>query len=529
MPLGGLNFVSGMLDMPETDAHMLDNFIARPHGVEVRKGWQYRMPRVNSFPNEVRTIIPFVSQSSGNSKLFCSTAEATSKIYDITTANTAPTVSLTPSTPADTAGEWYYTNYTTPGSGNLCICAAGAGYYNYTVANGWREIPTGTAALQVSFPAGDTTTTKDFCFCWVWKNRLWFLKRFSSVAYYLPVNQIAGAAQSFDFGAQMEHGGTLDYATGWTYDSGKGIDDGLIIVSSEGDALLYEGTDPASASGFALKGMWYLGRSPYGRRSFCSHGGNVFFMTDYGIATASDMVAGKLHNSGMAGSEGYKINPKLARVVSESINDKYWFLIPFPTEELLILGAPWINSEVGVRQSLVMNSITNAWSTVSEMDMLCAEVFQGQFIYGTRSGDVIRGFSGFQDGVSADSTVPGAEVTGRMMTAFNPLGSSVKNKRALRVKMYGFADSDPSIYVIIRDEYKLTDLLSTPAPVMNLQPAWDVAIWDQSIWNAATGSFRRWIGVSGFGKKLSTQLAVRGSGAVLMTDYEMLYETGIGL
>jgi hypothetical protein len=176
-----------------------------------------------------------------------------------------------------------------------------------------------------------------------------------------------------------------------------------------------------------------------------------------------------------------------------------------------------------------MNSIINAWSTITEMDMLCAEVYQGQLVYGTRDGNVIRGLFGYQDGVSSDGTVLGSEVTGRMMGSFQDLGSPTANKRALRVKVYGFVDSQPSIYVVMKDEYRINDLLSTPAPVLAVMPSWDIAVWDKALWNSVTGSLRRWIGVTGYGKKLSTQMAVRGAGKVLLTDYELLFETGIGL
>jgi hypothetical protein len=529
MPIGGLNYVDSMVSMPPQDAWMMDNLIARPFGVEIRKGWQYWVPKASSFANEVRTLIPFTAQSNANNKLFAAPAITTGAIYDVTNQNVAPTLALTPSTQPDIAGEWFYCNYTTPGGGFLCMVAGGAGYYVYSAAGGWVEYPTGTGASKIEFPAGDLTTTKDFCFCWVWKNRLWFLKRSSAVAYYLPINQISGKVASFDFGAQLDHGGALNYATGWTYDSGSGMDDGLIIVSNEGDALLYEGTDPANAATFQLKGVWYLGRSPTGRRSFCQLGGNVLFLTEYGVSSASDMVAGKLHVADLSASVGYKINPKLARIVSQGTTDKYWFLLPYPTEELLLIGTPWINDDVGTRQSFVMNSITNAWSTISEMDILCAEVFQGNFYFGTRTGDVVWGFRNWNDAVSADGVTLGPEVTGRLQGSFQDLGSPVKNKRALRVKIYGFSDSQPSIYVIMKDEYKINELLNTPSPIALASPSWDTSVWDKGIWNSTLGSFRRWIGITGFGKRLSTQLAIRGSGRVLMTDYEVLFETGIGL
>jgi hypothetical protein len=69
----------------------------------------------------------------------------------------------------------------------------------------------------------------------------------------------------------------------------------------------------------------------------------------------------------------------------------------------------------------------------------------------------------------------------------------------------------------------------TPSPTLQARSIWDIAIWDRNLWADVNTTFKRWFGVSGFGKKMSMQAAVRSNGAVLITDFEVLYETGIGL
>jgi hypothetical protein len=529
MPLGGLNYVDSTLSMPPTDAYLLDNIVVRPFGCEVRKGWRYWLPMANAFPAEVRTIMTFGARDPVDTKMFCSTSEGTSPVYDITLPNAAPALSMTPSTQPTILGEWYYTNFASPAKNYLCMVAAGAGYYTYSLADGWVEHVDGAGVGEIEFPVGDSTSTKDFCFIWVWKSRIWFLKKKSSVAYYLPINSIAGKVQPFDFGSQLDHGGDLAFGVNWTYDSGKGIDDSLVIVSREGDVLVYQGTDPASIDTFSMQGVWYCGRVPYGRRGFCTHGGDLLILNEYGVTALSDLVSGRLHTSSISGTLAFKMNPRLARIISGNSNNPYWFLIPYPSEEFLLVGTPFFNETTGIRQSFIMNSIMNAWSSVSELDMLCAEVYNGDLIVGTRTGQVIRAFTGFADGVSSDGTDTGSEVTGRIQTSFNDLGSATMNKRLLRTKVYGFAEAEPSIYCTFKSEYVLNELLSTPAPVQITIPAWDTALWDTDIWQTANGSFHRWIGVSAFGKKMSFQCAVRGAGRVLMTDYEVLFEQGNNL
>jgi hypothetical protein len=532
-PVGGLNYTDNTMSMPPTDAYLMDNFIPRPFGVEIRRGWRHWIPEANALPGEVRSIMVFNTRRDEYSAVLAGCSDSTSSVYNVTQSNTAPTISYTPTKQPAIVGEFYWTEYVTPGGSFLCVVAYGMGYTTCAAdAIGtlvWTEVAVGSSPGQLEFPTDDTTPITDLCFCWVWQNRLWFLKKNSAVAYYLPVGQITGKLAAFDFGPQLTRGGALNWATRWTYDSGQGMDDSLVLVSVEGDCLVYTGTDPSSADAFKLKGVWFIGRGPYGRRNFCQHGGDLLVINEYGLIRISDLVAGRLHTSTLSGDLGAKVNPRLAGIVTSVIDEKYWFLTPLPSEELLILGSPWYNDTTGIRQSFAMNSVTTAWSTLSNMNMVDADVYRGRLIFGTREGFVCEGFTGYQDNVPSDGSTVGDEVTARLQTAFLDYGKSTANKRMLRTKIYGLSETSPSIRAVFKAEYNLNELLSTPAPTAQGTVAWDVAMWDDSIWNASVGSFHRWIGVAAYGKKMSLQLAVRGSGRTVLTDYEVLFETGIGL
>ena len=531
MPVGGLNFVDSTISMPPTDCYLCDNFIPRPYGLEIRKGWKYWVPLADSFGGEVRTIMAYNTRRRDHAKLYACPAVDAGPVYDVTLENTTPTLAFTPSTPSTTLGEWYYTEVINTAGAFLCCVSEGAGYYIASTddlgVTTWVEVDTGAGVGELEFP--DTTTTKDLCFIWTWQNRVWFLAKNSSTAYYLPVGQITGTLSAFDFGPQLAHGGSLQFGTRWTYDSGTGMDDSLVIVSTEGDCLIYEGTDPDVAEKFKLKGVWYIGRNPAGRRNFCQHGGDLLILNEYGLVKISDLVAGRLHAGNLEGTIGYKINPRLSRIISSNMDTKYWFLLPNPTEEVLVVGSPYLNELIGIRQSYVVNSINQGWATVSDIDILDADMFQGVMYSGTRTGEVIATFVGYSDAVPSDNSEVGIAVTGRMQGAFLDYGDGSANKRMLRAKLYGLADNEPSTYCTFMSEYVLGTLLNAPAPLVIDQPVWDSALWDDLIWDASAGSFRRWIGVSAFGKKMSLQLAARGSSRTVLTDFEALFETGIGL
>ena len=517
------------MTMSPDDTYLCDNLIPSAKGLEVRKGWKFWVPDSLDFSTEVRTLMTFNAQDPANSKVFAGVNVGNGLIYDVTTQNSAPVLALTPSTAADVPGEWYWTNFVTPGLNVILMVSAGAGYYIYDFVNGWREITAGTGSNKITFP--DSTTTKDLAFIWIWKRRVWFLKKNSNTAYYLPIDSITGSAQLFEFGAQMPRGGALSFGTNWTYDSGDGIDDALVIVSRQGDVLIYEGTDPANAATFAQKGTWYAGRVPYGRRGYSQYGGDIVMMTEYGMVRLSDLISGKLHTTEIGGTIATKINPLLADAISDYIEQRYWFVIPYPTEELLIIGSPYLNTISQSLTSFAMNAHTAGWCTFSNMDMLCATVFNGKLIMGTRKGEIIQALTGFRDGDSADGVIFGDEVTGRCQGAFLDYGLPNNNKRMLRVKVYGSSQDYPSFLIIFKDEYNLQEFLNVSAPAAKIRALWDVGVWDLTEWQSGdVSSFRRWIGVAAYGKKLSMQFVVRGSGPTILSDFETLFEpANIGL
>lgn len=529
-PLGGLNTIQSVMATPPTDALVFDNFIVAPYGVEIRKGWRYWYD--DEFLAEVRTIMSYQAVDPSNNRLFAATAEANGQIYNITaTGATAPAVAVvTPAGVPDIPGEWHSTMYVTPGGAFLCAVSAGAGYWTYEAVAGWVQVALGGGAGQVAFPVADTSTMADLAFVMAWKNRLWFLHRNSSKAYYLPTNQITGQLVAFDFGGLLTRGGLTSYLANWTYDSGSGVDDSLVVVSNQGDMLIYQGTDPSSINTFGLKGVWFIGRVPAGRRGFCKMGGDVWMASEYGIIPISDHVSGRVTAPTSESTAAGKFNPTLSAAISSTLGSKYWQLIPYATEELLIVCSPYERASTGTRQSYIQSAATKSWATTTNFDPLCGAVHDGNFYFSDRSNRVCQGFIGYNDGDSFDSAVAGNEVTGRFLTGFYDYGSPNLNKTATRVRLLGMSDGNPAWHVKLHPEYQMNDLLSVGGPAAGGASLWDSALWDSDLWlSGGAETFKGWRGVAAFGKKLALQLVIRGSGATVVTDYEVTFKEGNGL
>jgi hypothetical protein len=517
-----------------------------------------------ALPYPVATLMSFTNPGSSQTKLFACTADPNSVVYDISTPNTAlpalpypvpPSTSPFPpaspisrmqaGTGAQVPGEWSWVNYTTSGGSYLAAVLFGKGYYLYNDQTGWMQVPTnmgpgapGAREVQFEYPTGTFHQASTMLFTFSWKGRLWFLQGGTGLAFFLPLNALYGKASSaggasdggvLDLGQFLVHGGGLAYAINWTYDSGAGLDDGLVFVGNGGDMAIYQGTDPKTAATFSLKGTWFVGRIPPGRRSFCDYGGDILIVTEYGVNSVSDFVSGRLVNLQGQSSVAEKFNPTIARRVSEFINERYWQLVPYPTEEVVVLVAPVRASDTQERVSIVMSHFGKAWTSITGMEPYTAVVHQGQFIFSTREGKVYQGFYGYEDGSSYDGTIAGNEVVGQFQTGFYDYGSPNANKRVQRVRLLGRADGLPAYVLAMEPEYAIGELPNVGAPALNANALWDVAIWDSATWQARSGYWAKWFGVACFGKRLSLLAAVRGTGYTLVTDYEVTYEEGIGL
>lgn len=531
VPVAGLNTVDNMLAIKPIEGLYLDNIIARPFGLEIRKGWKDHQQidfTPPALPPAVRSIIPYHGSSVADDALFVSTDETDGPIYDVTAGNTTPlTDVLTWTNAPDAPGECYYTQFANAFGNYLIVVSAGGGVARFDGTT-WTEVALGGGAGEISFASG-ALTLRDLCFVFSWKKRLWFVERNSSRIWYLPVDAIAGVLNVFDFGAQLINGGSIQFGANWTYDAGAGIDDNLIVITSKGDMLIYQGTDPSDATKFQIKGTWYIGRIPSGRRGFAQMGGDLMLVTEFGVVSVSDFVSGRITAPTGQSSFAPKINPSIARAVSNSIDEDYWHITVVPKEEIVVLANPYISPMWNRQQHWMMNGLTRAWTTCTNMDILCSCTFQGEFYYGTSDGWVKKGFTGYRDGDNFDSSVLGQLVTGRMITGFYDFETGSSNKRATRVRLLGLAEGDISYHIVVRNEYKFRELFGVSDPVPGGSSVWDTAIWDAALWADALRTFDDWYGVAGFGKRLSVQLAIRGTAGTTLTDYEVTYQDGLGL
>src|SRR3972149_536094 len=333
-PVKGLDFMMPLNQMDPQTAIKLSNVLVRNYGLEFRSGWKRWSTLI---PGEVRTLMPYNPPRGlgvlATQKLFAACSNGS--IYDVTAQTnevTVPPVSVVIPGQLE-PGEFSWTNYATPTNNYLCVCSAGGGYWTDDATGGWVDQTSGSTR-----PAGAAAPSFDFLMSW--KNRLLFIKDLTADVYILGVNAIIGAATNFDFGPLLIHGGDLKAMASWTMDGGDGVDDKLVLVGSEGDLLIYEGTDPTTAATFRIVGRWFIGPPPSGRRFLSRYGGDLAMITQYGIIYLSKLLQAKGEIAQQEAQESYRINPVLAKAVRDTRSQQYWELRTLPFLECLFINAP---------------------------------------------------------------------------------------------------------------------------------------------------------------------------------------------
>jgi hypothetical protein len=499
-PVGGLNLRDPISEMSPTDAVILDNMIPRQNGVEMRKGFQLH---VNDVGHPIKTLMSYTAPNPNDNKLF---AAADGKIYDVTTD--PATVALAVSNSTDDL--WSFTQFTTPADTFLLAVSPGAGYWTYSTTSGWvNRTPSGLP----------TTTLRTVS---VWKQRVFFTAEADAHLWYLQaVNSITGSAAGFHMGSLLRAGGYLSAAFNWTLDAGVGIDDHLVVVGTQGDVGVWQGTDPSSANTFALKGVWYIGPVPKYGRYFTPTGGDVMVLSELGLIQMSKLVNGQFVDSDPGPVQ--KIQSSLNPLVTLLRDTPSWDVFTAPSDDVLVIRPP--KQPSGVYQQFGMNINTGSWCTFSNMAMDCAAVLSGVTYFGDSSGNVYKAFYGSKDNVAIDAT-GGDLIAGDVQTAFQSFGSPGQLKKFGLARPVFIAPVAPSVKVRVNVQYSFTNVAGSPSYVVEDTSLWDTGLWNTAVWAGSANTYQAFVGVAGMGYYGALRMKVLGLSGTIFSSTHMLIEPG---
>lgn len=528
-PTQGLNTTGDVADMPPSDAIELDNFIAQDLGLQVRTGWyEYATNIGGDATHQIRTVMAYNGTpptASTNplavSQLF---AAIDTGIYyiegggNLVAATPAIALSGTPG-----AGTMSFAMFTAAGGAQYLIaCSETDGGFLYDGVTWIKMLGTGTGPGHIT--GVNPALFAQVC---VWKRRIMFTLRASSQCWFLPVSVVGGAAQLFDFGPQLINGGALVGLTNWTQDDGAGIDDRLCILGSAGDLVIYEGTDPASATAFNNVGVWYIGQPPVGRRSMTTSGGNVYVLTQYGVIPVNQIVQGGLDNI-LTSDTGLLV--QLRKILS-LLNDDFqtllntdgWELMSIPGLALLHIARPSQSLNENIQYAFQQHQ--TAWSRLIAVPGKTYSRRLNEVYAGTADGRVLRVFSGNVDGLRLNGT-GATQINSRCTPAFNYLGAPTVQKQALMVRLNFIAQALPAWGLLMNVDFSVSSVNGTPAATTSVGSLWDASFWDQNLWAGGAAAYGEWRSVAGLGFALSPSIFVASNAPTTLASIEYMVKAG---
>lgn len=488
---GGWNDRDGWGAMPEKDALIMDNFWPTPAKVIARKGndgWK------TGLGAQVESLMGY-TPSTGTAALF---GAASNSFYNVTTAGAVGAAVVTGLSNA----RWQHVNMATSG-GSFLMAVNGSDKLRGWNGTAWWTDGDGTHDIT----GVDTATCINIS---LFKRRMWLVKKNSTSAWYLPVDSIAGAAAELNFGSIFSRGGYLMAMADWSLDAGIGIDDYAAFISSEGEVAIYKGSDPSSATTWALVGVFLVG-APIGRRCVAPLAGDVMLICKDGLIPLSKALMSSRVNSQVA------LTDKIQNTVGTSAvlygTTFGWQPILFPEENMVLLNVP---VSVGQQQQYAMNTITGAWARFTGWAMNCFTVF-GNELYGGGNGTVYKMWYGLND--------DGSDVQAEVLQAFSYFGDRASLKEWTMARPLVATTNNASFLFGINTDFDTSAPTGVPTVTASTVGQWGTGKWGAAKWGGEPRVQKFWQSVQGIGYCAAIHFkAATNTGRIEWSATDFLYK-----
>ncbi len=503
----GWDQISSLADMPPDHAIQLDNWIPRPGYLEIRRGSRAWSTGVGAGP--VETIMAYNSPNLSSSKLFATGDDG--KVYDVTAGGAAVATTIT----GLSSQRFQFCNFTNAAVAAWLVAANGVDTPIIYDGSTWT-----TMTLS-------GVTVNDISSWTSWKGRLWCTFVNSTKVGYLANSAISGAVTTFDLGQQLTRGGNIIAISTWTQDSKQTVDEYIAFISSRGQVVVYQGTDPTTAATFALVGLYDLG-APIGKRCYLRISGNLWIICVDGVLPMSEMLTLDRAAAAKVAPTTMIQNTMMAAAKLYSSNFG-WQFIEYAKGQLAILNIPQVENNTAVQ--FVMNTLTGAWCQFTGLNANCWEILNDVPYFGANNGVVYQWDYGSGDYIDSLDY----PITATVRTAFNYFESRGHLKRWTMVRPILTTDGSVTPGIGLNVDFGTDAPVSIPSTATTVSALWDVSLWDVAIWPLNSSVVANWTTVEGIGQCASiiTSVSTTDNGTangvtLQLNSWDLIAEPGAG-
>lgn len=475
-PVAGWDTREALADMPQDRAVILENWFPSTDKVTIRRGYASHATGLGA---AVETLLEYVPQT-GTAQLYgCAGAN----IYNVSSAGAVGAAVDT----GFTSARFQQVQIGTAG-GQFLFCCNGADTprtYNGTT---W-------ANSTISGP-----TIANLIWCNTHSRRLWVGEKESLTAWYLPVVTIGGAATSFSLAGLASKGGYIMGMGTWTRDGGSGSDDVAVFLTSEGQAIVYSGTDPSSASTWSMIGVFDIGK-PIGRRCMVKAGTDLLLLTQDGAVPLASILPVDRAQAEKA-SITAQINKAFNDAVRSYSSNFGWQPILYPKSQMIIFNIP---KSATVSDQYVFNALTKAPCKFTGIPAQCWGLLGDNIYFGSSDGKVYL----FDTGTDDDGT----NIDCDALQAFNYFKSPGVNKAFKLVEPIFESDGNPNAALDLCVDFKIQAPSGVSAASYSTAGLWDAGLWDTALWGGDADIYRGWRGVRGIGRSAALRMRISTNNA----------------
>lgn len=460
-PVGGWNARDPLADMSPLDAVGLVNIFPRVSDCAVRGG---AANHATGFLAQPKTLALYTPPTAVN-KMF---AANNSGYFDVTSAG-----AIGATVAALTDG---YCNWTQMGvsGGHYLLSFNGVDKPWYYDGTTWIAID------GASVPAITGVTTTLLISANVYKRRLFLIEKGKLAFRYLTAaDAVGGVASEFLLGPLCQKGGYCMAMGTWSIDGGNGPDDYAVFITSEGEAVVFTGTDPGSVNTWTLVGVFQLAAKPLGRKCLMKYGGDLVYISEAGAVVLSKALLSVAIDYKSALTD--KIRNAFTIAANAYGGNAGWEGIPFPAQNAILFNVPVANGLT--YEQYVMNTITKSWCKFSGWNGSAFAVFNKE-LYFADVNKVSKAWTGFGD--------YGVNTTADAQTSYNFFLDLERAKHWKLVRPQISTDGNITFALGLSVDYRPVTGLNAASYSVTTGAHWDVDLWDAGSWSGGLEIQQNW-------------------------------------
>ncbi|MGI9451151.1 MAG: hypothetical protein ACR2QH_11020, partial [Geminicoccaceae bacterium] len=288
----------------------------------------------------------------------------------------------------------------------------------------------------------------------------------------------------------------------------------LAIFMESGDVLIYAGTDPSSASTFALIGIFNIGR-PIGSRPLVKVGSDLIVVTSDGYIPLLQFLKQGRSQRNLA------ISDTISGAVSAAVRDFGanfgWQPILYPRSNWLLVNVPRV--ENGQSDQHVMNTLTGAWCRFDGMDASSWAVHLDRLYFGGTGGKVFLADDTFADA--------GNSIIGDAQSAYRYFGGRAILKRFTNFRPVISSDATLTVSMGLGVDFEEAIGVNAVQSTGVSGTLWNVGLWNTFLWDGGLEIQKGWQSANAIGTSAAIRIKTEtDTQTVRWFSTDVLFERG---